>query len=91
MSVMDIGEPNPITARVCAQIDLVQDCDDETDALIPGTEREQTCGRHLVFEKHGDEVVYMCVEHGWQATVFEQGSDNVPTVYETNSDAPTPQ
>jgi hypothetical protein len=74
VSVMDIGEPNPITARVCAQTDIVSEDGYET-------EHEETCGRNLVFEKHGDEVVYMCTEHGWQATVFEQGSD---------SDAPTP-
>jgi hypothetical protein len=35
---------------------------------------EPACGQELAHERHGDETVYMCPEHGWQATIFEEGS-----------------
>jgi hypothetical protein len=36
---------------------------------------EPECGQELAYEHHGDETVFMCPEHGWQATVFEGQSD----------------
>lgn len=38
------------------------------------TERHVTCNKTLVGIKQGDEMVYGCPEHGWQATLFEDGS-----------------
>jgi hypothetical protein len=79
MNATDIGDPNPMLAKVCAQTDLVCFEDEETGEPLWETQHEETCGRDLVFERHGDEVVYMCTEHGWQATVFAQGSDDATT------------
>jgi hypothetical protein len=35
---------------------------------------ERACGMPLVGIKQGNEMVYGCPDHGWQATVFEDGS-----------------
>jgi hypothetical protein len=74
MSATDISDPNPLLAKVCVQLDIMMDCDEVSGEPINGSEHEETCGRELVWEQHGDEIVYMCVEHGWQATVFAEGS-----------------
>jgi hypothetical protein len=71
-SPCDIGDPNPIRTDVCAQKEMA-DYADENDEYI-GSE-EVTCGLPLVHEVNEDETVYMCTEHGWQATVFN-GTDN---------------
>jgi hypothetical protein len=60
-----------IPKKHCTQLDTV-DYADEQDNYSHSA--EETCGRELVFERHGDEVVFMCTEHGWQATVFEERS-----------------
>jgi hypothetical protein len=76
MSVMDIGDPNPLAAKLCAQLETVCYADEVSGEPLFETEHEETCARPLVWERHGDETVYMCVEHGWQATVFEEDSDD---------------
>lgn len=64
--------PNPmdvdVPKRTCAQ----------QDDMVNGDTGEYlgqvNCGLDLVYERHGDEIVYMCTDHGWQATVFEERS-----------------
>jgi hypothetical protein len=68
---MQLAEPNPLTTKTCKQLEDMDNYDEDGEFV---GESQDECGRTLVFERHGNEVVYMCTEHGWQATEFEDGS-----------------